>query len=86
MASGEKLFNQDGKQIYPISHASVIISEALKANGNVETCLKDIYEKLTDISEEAGAAKNINVKIGYLLQSFFVKVLILPFFYGIVLL
>lgn len=69
MASGEKLFNQDGKQIYPISHASVIISEALKANGNVETCLKDIYAKLTDISEEAGAAKNINVKIGYLLLS-----------------
>lgn len=67
MATGEKLFNQGGVQIYPISDASVIISSALKTNGNVEECLNDLYDKITDISEEGEAAKNINVKIGYLL-------------------
>lgn len=62
---GTKLFNKQGAQIYPESSAECIYSEALKQGGNVEECLKDLYEKLTDISQEGEAAKNINVKIGY---------------------
>lgn len=62
MATGTPLFDHEGKQIYPISYAELIES----SYGNVEDCLVDIYDKITNISGEGEAAKNINVTVGYL--------------------
>lgn len=66
MATGTKLFDQEGVQIFPETDASVTISNILKSGGNVEDCLKDLYDKITDLSGEGESAKNIKVSVGYL--------------------
>ena len=61
-----KLFDNQGKQIFPVTNATSVSTEA-GSKQNVEICLKDLYDKITDLSQEGEAAKYINVKIGYLL-------------------
>lgn len=71
MANGTKVFNHEGDQIFPESNATcinVLDTTLTTVGGTVEHCLLDIYDKITDISEEGNAGKNLNVKASYLLS------------------
>lgn len=72
MANGTKLFDHEGNQVFPVSNAdcvNVLDTTLTSVGGTVEHCLIDIYDKLTDISEEGNAGKNLNVKVSYILSN-----------------
>lgn len=64
--TGTKLYNQAKQQIYPISHAAVIQSEATGAlNETVESNLKDLWKAIADLTGDSEAVENISVVVSY---------------------
>lgn len=65
MASGTKVYNKDGEQIFPITSAEAVFSNALTTGGNVEDCLLDLYKKIGELTGDEEAVSSIKVEIGY---------------------
>lgn len=63
--AGTRVYNKDGEQIYPISKAENIISNALVSEGDVEECLLDIYKRIGELTGDEEAVNSIKVEIGY---------------------
>lgn len=64
--TGTPIFNKDNKQIYPISCAEFITSNASGNESNVEDDLKSLFEQVSDLSGSSEAVNNIIIKIHYL--------------------
>ena len=63
--TGTILYNKDRKQIYPVTHAEVTISNASGTKGNVEDCLLQLFKAISDLTGASEAAANILVKVTY---------------------
>lgn len=61
---GIQLYNKDKQEIYPISKAEAILTEASGESSNVEECLADLYRRTTP-EGDIEATNNIKVKIQY---------------------
>ena len=62
---GIKVYNKDGKQIHPITHASATISDVLSESGNVEECLSDLYKKIGILTNDESTLSNLTVNTAY---------------------
>lgn len=63
--TGTVLYNSQNQQIYPISNADVIVSNASGGKSDVETCLVELYKKVSDLTGDSEATSNILVKVAY---------------------
>lgn len=63
--AGTILYDNNQQQIYPISSADVIITNAPGEKSNVEDCLTELYEKVSELTGDAEASSNIIVKVEY---------------------
>lgn len=64
--TGTIVYNKEYQQIYPISHAQVIITEAgNEGKTTVETALNNIWDKLSELDGSQESASNILVKVDY---------------------
>lgn len=63
--TGTIIYNKEYKQIYPISHAEVIISEASGEKSNVEDNIKKLFKQVSDLTGATETVNNIIVKIHY---------------------
>lgn len=63
--AGTIVYNKDQKQIYPISHAEVVISNASGSKSDVEDNLVKLWKKVSDLSGDSEAASNIMVVVTY---------------------
>lgn len=64
--TGTVLYNRDYKQIYPISDAEVIRSNASGSLSNVEDNLKKLFKQISDLTGATETVNNIIVKVHYL--------------------
>lgn len=62
---GTILYNNERKQIYPITHAEVTISNAAGSKGTVEDCLLQLFKAISDLTGDSEAATSIMVKVTY---------------------
>lgn len=63
--AGTIVYNKDYQQIYPISHAEVVISNASGSKSDVEDNLVKLWKKVSDLSGDSEAASNIMVVVTY---------------------
>lgn len=63
--AGTILYDNDQKQIYPVTSADVVNTNAPGEASNVEECLTEIYDKLSSLAGDSEAASNILVKVTY---------------------
>lgn len=63
--TGTQLYNNDKKQIFPISNAEVITSRVSGSDGNVEENLQYLFQKVAELDGSTEVTDNIEVKIGY---------------------
>lgn len=63
--AGTIVYNKDQQQIYPISHAEVVISNASGSKSDVEDNLVKLWEKVSELSGDSEAASNIMVVVTY---------------------
>lgn len=63
--AGTIVYNKDQQQIYPISHAEVVISNASGSKSDVEDNLIKLWEKVSELSGDSEAASNIMVVVTY---------------------
>ena len=65
MATGTIIYNKNQQQIYPITEAKVVISNASGSKSNVEDNLEQLFQAISDIIGDSEAASNILVNITY---------------------
>lgn len=63
--AGTIVYNKDQQQIYPVSHAEVVISNASGSRSDVEDNLIKLWKKVSELSEDQEAASNIMVVVTY---------------------
>lgn len=63
--AGTIVYNKDQQQIYPISHAEVVISNASGSKSDVEDNLIKLWKKVSELSGDQEAASNIMVVVTY---------------------
>lgn len=63
--AGTIVYNKDQQQIYPISHAEVVISNASGSKSDVEDNLVKLWKKVSELSGDSEAASNIMVVVTY---------------------
>lgn len=63
--AGTIVYNKDQRQIYPISHAEVVISNASGSKSDVEDNLIKLWKKVSELSGDSEAASNIMVVVTY---------------------
>lgn len=63
--TGTAIYNKSQQQIYPISHAEVIISNASGELSNVEKELTNLWNKVSSLDGDSEAASSIIVKVTY---------------------
>lgn len=73
MATGTIIYNKEQKQIFPISDATVITSEATKVKSTVEENLKQLFAKISELSGDDEASSNIVVIVEYCLATTKIK-------------
>lgn len=62
---GTIVYNKDQQQIYPVSHAEVVISNASGSKSDVEDNLIKLWKKVSELSGDQEAASNIMVVVTY---------------------
>lgn len=63
--AGTIVYNKDQQQIYPVSHAEVVISNASGSKSDVEDNLIKLWKKVSELSGDQEAASNIMVVVTY---------------------
>lgn len=63
--NGTQLYNNSYQQIYPISDAQVITSNASGSSSTVEDNLKKLFKQISDISGDSETVNNIIIDIKY---------------------
>lgn len=63
--TGTIVYNRDQQQIYPVSHAEVVISNASGSKSDVEDNLIKLWKKVSELSGDQEAASNIMVVVTY---------------------
>lgn len=63
--AGTIVYNKDQQQIYPISHAEVVISNASGSKSDVEDNLVKLWKRVSELGGDSGAASNIMVVVTY---------------------
>lgn len=63
--AGTIVYNKDQQQIYPVSHAEVVISNASGSKSDVEDNLVKLWKKVSELSGDQEAASNIMVVVTY---------------------
>lgn len=63
--AGTIVYNRDQQQIYPVSHAEVVISNASGSKSDVEDNLIKLWKKVSELSGDQEAASNIMVVVTY---------------------
>lgn len=63
--AGTIIYNKNQQQIFPISSAEVIISNASGSKSDVETNLKQLFRAISDLTGDSEAASNIIVTVEY---------------------
>lgn len=69
MATGTKIYNYEQQQIYPITDATVVISNSSGSRSDVETELVGIWKKIGELSGEEDITSSIQVKVSYCLSN-----------------
>ena len=65
VTAGTIVYNKDQQQIYPVSHAEVVISNASGSKSDVEDNLIKLWKKVSELSGDQEAASNIMVVVTY---------------------
>lgn len=63
--AGTIVYNKDQQQIYPVSHAEVVISNASGSKSDVEDNLIKLWKKVSELNGDQEAASNIMVVVTY---------------------
>lgn len=63
--AGTIVYSRDLQQIYPVSHAEVVISNASGSKSDVEDNLIKLWKKVSELSGDQEAASNIMVVVTY---------------------
>lgn len=63
--AGTIVYSKDLQQIYPVSHAEVVISNASGSKSDVEDNLIKLWKKVSELSGDQEAASNIMVVVTY---------------------
>lgn len=63
--AGTIVYNKDQQQVYPVSHAEVVISNASGSKSDVEDNLIKLWKKVSELSGDQEAASNIMVVVTY---------------------
>lgn len=65
VTAGTIVYNKDQQQIYPVSHAEVVISNASGSKSDVEDNLIKLWKRVSELGGDQEAASNIMVVVTY---------------------